>query len=73
MCLAVPSEIIKINGDMGIVNVYGVKREVSLHMIETPGVGEYVIVHAGFAISRIDADEAHETLKILKEAAERIQ
>ncbi len=73
MCLAVPSKIIEINGDMGIIDVYGVKREVSLHMIEDPGIGEYVIVHAGFAINKIDPDEAQETLRILKEAAELIK
>ena len=73
MCLAVPSKIIEINGDMGIIDVYGVKREVSLHMIEAPRVGEYVIVHAGFAINKIDQIEAQETLKILKEAAELVQ
>ena len=72
MCLAVPSKIIEINDDMGIVDVDGVKREVGLHLIESPRVGDYVIVHAGFAINKIDEDEALETLKVFREIAESI-
>ena len=72
MCLAVPSKIIEINDDMGIVDVDGVKREVGLHLIEDPRVGDYVIVHAGFAINKIDEDEALETLKVFREIAESI-
>ena len=67
MCLAIPSKIIRIDGDMGTVDVDGVKRDVSLLMIEEPRLGEYVIVHAGFAIHRIDETVAMESLQILKE------
>ena len=72
MCLAVPSKIVEINGDMGIVDVDGVKREVGLHLIEDPVIGDYVIVHAGFAINRIDENEALETLKVFNEIAKII-
>ena len=72
MCLAIPSKIIEINYDTGIVDVEGVKKEVGLHLIDDPKVGDYVIVHAGFAISRIDENEALETLKIFQEIAEII-
>ena len=72
MCLAIPSKIIEINNDLGIVDVDGVKKEVALHLIEDPKVGDYVIVHAGFAINRIDENEALETLKVFKEIAELI-
>ena len=73
MCLAVPSKIIEINDDMiGIVDVDGVKKEVGLHLIEDPKVGDYVIVHAGFAINKIDENEALDTLKIFREIAETI-
>ena len=74
MCLAVPSKIIEINNDdmIGIVDVDGVKKEVGLHLIEDPKVGDYVIVHAGFAINKIDENEALETLKVFKEIAELI-
>ena len=72
MCLAVPSKIIAINDEMGVVDVDGVKREVGLHLIENPMIGDYVIVHAGFAINKIDESEALETLKIFREMAETI-
>ena len=72
MCLAVPSKIIEINDEMGVVDVDGVKREVGLHLIENPMIGDYVIVHAGFAINKIDESEALETLKIFREMAETI-
>jgi hydrogenase expression/formation protein HypC len=67
MCLAIPSKIIKIDGDMGTVDVDGVKRDVSLLMLEEPQIGEYVIVHAGFALHKIDEITAKESLQILKE------
>ena len=70
MCLAVPSKIIEIIGDMGIVDIDGVKKEIGLHLIEDPMLGDFVIVHAGFAINKIDENEALETLKILREIAE---
>lgn len=72
MCLAVPSKIIEINEDTGIVDVEGVKREVGLHLIEEPRVGDYVIVHAGFAINKIDENEALETLRLFREIAESV-
>jgi len=52
---------------MGTVDVDGVKRDVSLLMIEEPQLGDYVIVHAGFAIHKIDETVAKESLQILKE------
>lgn len=68
MCLAIPSRIVEIDeSGMGTVDVDGVKRKVSLLMIEDPAVGEYVIVHAGFAIKKIDEVVAYESLQILKE------
>jgi hydrogenase expression/formation protein HypC len=69
MCLAVPSKIVKIEDNMGIIDVEGVRKEVSLLLIEDPRVGDYVIVHAGFAIQKIDEAEASESLKLLRELA----
>lgn len=69
MCLAVPSKIVKIENNLGIINVEGVTRETNLILIEDAKVGDYVIVHAGFAIQKIDELEALESLKILREAA----
>jgi len=69
MCLAIPSKIIKIENNLGIIDVEGVTRETNLILIEDAKVGDYVIVHAGFAIRKIDEFEARESLKILREAA----
>ena len=69
MCLAIPSKIVKIDNNMGTIDVDGVKREASLLLIEDAQVGDYVIVLAGFAIHKIDEAAALETLRILKEAA----
>ena len=68
MCLGVPMQILKINDDMVVAEIDGVQREASLMMLGEPvTVGDYVIVHAGFAISRIDPAEAEETLRIMRE------
>ena len=69
MCLAIPSKIIRIENNMATIDVDGVQREASLLLLEDAGVGDYVIVHAGFAIQKIDEEAALETIKFLKEAA----
>ena len=69
MCLAIPSKIVKIENEMATIDVDGVRRECSLLLLEDAKVGEYVIVHAGFAINRIDEAAAMETLRFLREAA----
>jgi hydrogenase expression/formation protein HypC len=70
MCLAIPSRITEINENMGIIDVVGVQREVSLLLVENPQVGDWVIVHAGFAIQIIDEATAQESLRYLREAAQ---
>ena len=73
MCIAVPSKITEIiDADTGIVDIVGVKKKISLTLLEDPYIGEYVIVHAGFAIARIDIKEAEESLKFIREAAATI-
>lgn len=68
MCLGVPMQVLEIKDDMVIAEIDGVQREASLMMLGEPvQVGDYVIVHAGFAISRIDPDEAEETLRMMRE------
>ncbi|MBW1805976.1 MAG: HypC/HybG/HupF family hydrogenase formation chaperone [Deltaproteobacteria bacterium] len=69
MCLAIPSKIVKIENGMGTIDVDGVTRKASLLMVEGAKVGDYVIVHAGFALHKIDEEAAMESLKLLKEAA----
>lgn len=69
MCLGVPMQVISVGDDSAIAEIDGVRREASLLMLSEPvAVGEYVLVHAGFAIARIDADEAEETLRLMREA-----
>ncbi|MEJ2097031.1 MAG: HypC/HybG/HupF family hydrogenase formation chaperone [Deltaproteobacteria bacterium] len=69
MCLAIPSKIVKIEDGMGIIDVDGVQRKTSLLLIDDAKIGDYVIVHAGFALHKIDEFAALESLKILKDAA----
>ena len=69
MCLAIPSKITHIDNEMAMIDVDGVKRSASLMLLEDACVGDYVIVHAGFAIKKLDAQAAMETIRLLKEAA----
>ena len=69
MCLAIPSKIVDIDNSMGTIDVDGVRRVCSLLLIEDAEVGDWVIVHAGFALHKIDEAAARASLKILKEAA----
>jgi hydrogenase expression/formation protein HypC len=72
MCLAIPSEIIEIKDKMATIDLAGVRREVSLLLLpEEVSVGEFVLVHAGFAIHKIDKEAAEETLKLIEEIAEK--
>jgi hydrogenase expression/formation protein HypC len=68
MCLAIPAKIIEIKtGNMALVESEGVIKEISLAMIEHPEIGEYVIIHVGFALNRIDQEEALKTLDLIEE------
>lgn len=63
MCLAIPSKIIKIEGERAVIDVYGAQRSISLIVLDEPvDIGDYVIVHAGFAIQKLREDVAKETL-----------
>ena len=69
MCLAIPSKIVRIENHVATVDVEGIQRKASVLLLENVRVGDYVIVHAGFAIHRIDEEEAMASLRLLKEAA----
>ncbi|HIE52792.1 MAG TPA: HypC/HybG/HupF family hydrogenase formation chaperone [Armatimonadetes bacterium] len=69
MCLGIPMRVVEINGSLATVESGGVRREVSIQLVEGVQVGDYVIVHAGFAISVLDEDLAQETLAIIEEMA----
>jgi hydrogenase expression/formation protein HypC len=71
MCLAVPMKVINIEGETAVAEIDGVRREASLMMLnEDVNVGDYVLIHAGFAISRLDEEEALETLSLMRECLE---
>ncbi len=68
MCLAVPSEIIALNGLNARIDVSGARRDVSLMLLPEPAaVGEFVIVHAGFALQKIDREAGLEAHRLLRE------
>jgi hydrogenase expression/formation protein HypC len=71
MCLAVPSKIIGINDLMATVDVFGARRDISLMLLpEEVQIGDFVIVHAGFAIQKIDLEAGNEALRLIKELVE---
>ena len=67
MCLAIPMKVVEIEGNKGIVEYTGIKREVGLELLEDVKVDDWVIIHTGFAISKLNEEEAQETLSLLKE------
>ena len=71
MCLGVPMLVKTIENEMALCEIDGVQREASLMMIEDVQVGDYVLIHAGFAIEKIDEDEAQLTLQALREALDQ--
>ena len=67
MCVGIPSKIVKIEDSMALIEVLGAQREVSLLLLdEDVQIGDYVIVHAGFAIRKIQEEDAHENLELMK-------
>lgn len=70
MCLAVPVEVLSIEGPEAEVDFAGVRRRVSVVLTPEVRVGDYVVVHTGFAISVLDQEEAEETLKLFRELEE---
>ncbi len=69
MCLAIPARIIEIKERMATVDMDGTRRQASLLLLDEALVGDYVIVHAGFAIHKIDEAQALESLSILRDLA----
>jgi hydrogenase expression/formation protein HypC len=70
MCLAIPARVTSIDGLYAEVEVGGVGRRVSIQLTPEVQVDEYVLLHTGYAISIIDAEEAEETMKLILEIAE---
>lgn len=66
MCLAIPMKVEKIEGNYAIVSAGNIKRRVNISLIDDLKKGDYLIIHAGFAIEKLNKKEAEKTLKILK-------
>jgi hydrogenase expression/formation protein HypC len=66
MCLSVPGDIVSIDGDSADVNFGGIARRVSLMLCPDVKVGDYVLVHVGFVIQKVDKEEALETLRLFE-------
>jgi len=68
MCLAIPVRVVEVRaGQMAVVDLSGVRKEVSTALVDDVQVDEYVIVHVGYAIGKVDAEEAQRTLELFNE------
>lgn len=68
MCLAIPAQVVELrDGDNAVVDLAGVKKEISLSLVENVAVGDYVIVHVGYALNKLDPEEAAKTLALFSE------
>jgi len=73
MCLAIPARVVAMpDEETAVVDLGGVKKVISLALVEAVAVGDYVIVHVGFALSKLDADEADKTLALFAALGERV-
>ncbi|HBR17886.1 MAG TPA: HypC/HybG/HupF family hydrogenase formation chaperone [Deltaproteobacteria bacterium] len=71
MCLAVPSKIVEIKDTIATIDVHGVRRDVSILLLpEDVNVGDYVLVHAGFAIQKIDKEAGDDAMRLINEIIE---
>lgn len=74
MCLAVPSKIVEIDGFIATVDVMGLRKKISVMLLpEEPKIGDYVLVHAGFAINKIESVEAEQALKLYEEIIKEME
>ena len=70
MCLSIPAKVETIENDMAIVSVGGTKYKASLQMLDDVNVGDYILLHTGFAIQKLNPEEAVESLKVFEEFEE---
>ncbi|OUN86751.1 MULTISPECIES: HypC/HybG/HupF family hydrogenase formation chaperone [Enorma] len=70
MCLAIPGQIVEMQPDGATIDTLGVRKRISLALTPSAQVGDWVLVHAGFAIEVVDADEAAQTIEIVRELGE---
>ena len=71
MCLAIPAQVVELrDGDNAVVDLAGVRKEISLALLADVQVGDYVILHVGYALSKLDPEEAERTLALFAELNE---
>jgi hydrogenase expression/formation protein HypC len=66
LCLAIPAKIIKIKGELAEVDVGGIKKEISIALVKDVKEGDYVLIHTGYAIAKINEEEAKELIELWK-------
>ena len=70
MCLAIPVRVVELlDGDAAIVDLGGIRKQISLALVDDVAVGDYVILHVGYALSKLDPDEAERTLALFASGA----
>ncbi len=72
MCLAVPVRVLQVDGLKALVELGGLTRQASIMLVPDTKVGDYILLHAGFAIQKLDEEEAEETIRLLTEIAEGV-
>ena len=71
MCLAIPVQVVELRpDDIAVCDVGGIRKEISLALVDEVGIGDYVIAHVGYAINKLDAAEAEKTLALFAELTE---
>ncbi len=74
MCLAIPAEVIEIaDNDLALVEIGGARKRVSVQLVDGVSAGDFVLVHAGFAIDKIDRAEAQKTMELFEELARLVE
>ena len=71
MCLAIPVKVVNVNGDKARIDADGVQKEISIMLLPDIKAGDYVLLHSGFAIHKVEASDAKETLKLINEIVDK--
>jgi hydrogenase expression/formation protein HypC len=72
MCVAIPMRVVEINGNEAVCEYEGIKRTARIDLLPEVKVGDYVLIHVGFVIQKIDVNSAEETLKLYKQMQEML-
>ncbi len=73
MCLSIPAEVLSIDGDMAEVSVGGTMYNASIRLVEDVDVGDFILIHSGYGIAKIDEAEANDTLNLMQEIKKKAE